>query len=393
MVKRQFGSRLRQLLRNFPIVCVLGPRQCGKTTFIKVVLPTWQYLDLEKPSDFTRLSQDPEDALKRLKYRFILDEAQQLPELFPILRSFVDQNRQKKGQLVLLGSASPRLISQVSETLAGRIGFLDMTPFQWHEVKGKVARLNFESLWFRGGFPDACLKASNVARLDWYEAYTRTFIERDLSALGIAISPAQMRKLWMMLAHTNGNIWNASQLAASLGVSYHTVNRYTDILEQTFLVRRLSPYHANVGKRLVKSPKIYLRDTGLLHYFLGIQNQKTLEIHPSRGTSWEGFVIEQIIGAFNLTSPGAQPFFWRTASGVEADLLIEKGGRIIPFEIKLHTSPTNREVAGLLSCMRDLKLRLGYVLYPGKKDYSLGHGIAAISAERLMSSPEQVTKL
>jgi len=393
MIERHFLKRLRQLLKNFPIVCVLGPRQCGKTTFIQAALPRWQYLDLERPSDFARLSQDPEDALNRLKQRFILDEAQHLPEVFPILRSAVDRSRNRKGQIVLLGSASPILIKQISESLAGRVGFLDLTPFQWEEIHKTVSKLNLETLWFRGGFPDVCLAKSARMRLDWFEAYTRTFIERDLSALGIAVTSSQMRKLWTMLAHYHGQIWNASQLAASLGISYHTVNRYTDILEYTFLIRKLPPYYANVGKRLVKSPKMYFRDTGLLHYFLGIHQLDTLAVHPSRGASWEGFVIEQVLNAFALHSPEAQAFYWRTATGVEVDLLVARGTRLIPFEIKLHTSPTKRDAKGLISCMKDLDLQSGYVLYPGVENYSLGDGISVISTEHLLSNPTMFNKL
>ncbi len=393
MIERRFAERLRRLLKTFPVVCVLGPRQCGKTTFIKTALPEWEYLDLEKPSDLARVSQDPEDALHRLQRRFILDEAQQCPELFPVLRSFVDEQRTAKGRLALLGSASPTLIRQISESLAGRAGFLDMTPFLWMEVKRRGRRSALETLWYRGGFPDAYLQSSNTGRIDWFDAYTRTFIERDLSALGIRISAPRMRTLWTMLAHAHGGVWSASRLAASLGVSYHTVNHYTDILEQTFLVRKLPPYHANIGKRMVKSPKIYLRDSGLLHYFLGIHDPKRLHVHPSRGASWEGFVIEQLISAFQLHAPGSQAFFWRTSGGAEVDLLVAKGDRLIPFEIKLHSAPKRSDARGLISCMEDLRLSRGYVLYPGGEDYSLGDGIRALSTEKILGDPLRLMKL
>ncbi len=370
----------------------MGPRQSGKTTFIRSALSEWKYLDLERPSDYIRLSGDPEDALRRLKRHFILDEAQQLPLLFPVLRSFVDQQRKKNGQLVLLGSASLSLIKQISETLAVREGFLDVTPFHWNEVQGRK-RVTLETLWYRGGFPDAFMISSDKKRIDWFDAYTRTFIERDLTALGINISAPQMRKLWTMLSHVNGAIWNASQLASSMGVSFHTINRYTDILEQTFLIRKLPPYFANIGKRIVKSPKVYFRDTGLLHYFLGIHESKSLQVHPARGTSWEGFVIEQVISVFQLLSPGCQAFYWRTAAGVEVDLLVKRGERLIPLEIKLHSSPSVRDVSGLVSCMKDLKLDSGYVLYPGGEDYSIGQGITVLSTKKLLAQPEQLIKL
>ncbi|MCP4041975.1 MAG: DUF4143 domain-containing protein [Gammaproteobacteria bacterium] len=256
-----------------------------------------------------------------------------------------------------------------------------MAPFRWCEIKGANHRMDLATLWYRGGFPDAFLKSTDSARLDWFDAYARTFIERDLTALGIAISPPRMRKLWTMLAHYNGNLWNASQLAASMGVSYHTINRYTDILEQTFLIRRLPPWFANIGKRLVKSTKIYFRDSGLLHYFLGIHNPKMLDVHPSRGASWEGFIIDQLISAFEINFPGSQPFFWRTARGAEVDLLMARGDEIMPFEIKLHSAPKRRDVASLISCMGDLGIERGYVIYPGKERYSLGAGIVVLPAE------------
>lgn len=392
MIKRHFSERLSTLLKRFPIVCVLGPRQSGKTTFIRTALHQWRYLDLEKPSDYVRLSEDPEDGLKRLKEHFILDEAQQLPAIFPVLRSFIDDSRKKNGQIVLLGSASLSLIRQISETLAGRAAFLDITPFHWNEVYGEKG-ITLETLWYRGGFPDAFLKTSDSDRADWFEAYTRTFIERDLLAMGISISAPQMRKLWTMLAHFNGSVWNASQLAASMGTSFHTINRYTDILEQTFLIRKLPPYFTNIGKRLVKSPKVYFRDTGLLHYFVGIHDAKALSVYPGRGASWEGFVIEQVINSFQLFSPGSQAFYWRTAAGAEADLLIQKGNRLIPFEIKLHSAPSAKDVPGLISCMKDLSLDRGYVIYPGHDEYSLGGGIIVLPAEDLLSNPDWFKKL
>lgn len=386
MLKRAASSRLTELLRAFPLVSILGPRQCGKTTFIRSALGGWRYLDLERPSEAAVLSEDPEYGLGKLGSRFILDEAQRLPQVFPVLRGHVDQKRRTMGQAVLLGSASPRLIKHVSESLAGRVGFLEMTPFQWWETR-TAGRGGLERLWLRGGFPDAFLARSETARRDWFEAYTRTFIERDLPALGIDVSAAQMRKLWIMLAHANGGLWNASQLAASLGTSYHTVNRYVDILEQTFLVRRLEPYFANLGKRLTKSPKLYLRDSGLLHYFLGLHDEAALDAHPARGASWEGFLVEQTANLLRLFAPGSEAYFWRTAAGAEVDLLIRHRGRLIPFEIKRHSSPSREAARGLASCMRDLKIGRGYVLYPGKEEYSLGDGIFVLSAEKQLADP------
>jgi hypothetical protein len=202
-----------------------------------------------------------------------------------------------------------------------------------------------------------------------------------------------MRRLWTMLAWSNARLWNASELASSLGISYHTVNRYVDILEQTFLVRRLAPYFANVGKRLVKSPKVYFRDTGLLHYFLGIHSRRLLEAHPARGGSWEAFVIDQLISAFGRCVPGAQTFFYRTAQGDEVDLLVEAAGRLVAVEVKLHTAPGRKETLGLRRCMTQLKLARGYLVHSGRQDYSLGGGVRALSAARLLGSVERVGEL
>ena len=392
MIKRYASNLLLEKLKRFPIVTILGARQCGKTTFIKQLLPTWTYLDMEKPSDLAPFSQDPESRIRQLKSKIIVDEAQRLPEIFPLLRSVVDEEK-RNGRFVLLGSASPTLIQHISESLAGRTAFLDMTPFRWNEVSEKRDDFSFDALWLRGGFPQPFLEKKSDPRADWYEAYTRTFIERDLAALGIDIAAPQMRKLWTMLAHLNGGIWNASTLAASLGVSYHTVNRYTDILEQTFLVRKLQPYFVNLGKRIIKSPKIYFRDTGLLHYFLGIHDKTALNTHPARGLSWESFLLEQIVTGFQMITPRAQPTYYRTSGGIEIDLLIERGTHMVPFEIKLHSAPTRKDVPGLVKGMEDLKLKKGYVLYPGREDYSLGSGITVLSAEKILKNIKNLAAL
>jgi len=384
MIDRAYGASLRALLRRFPAVTILGPRQCGKTTFIRRELSDWTYVDLERPADATPLAADPEARLGQLGDRVVLDEAQRLPELFPVLRGLIDRRRSRKGRFVLLGSASPSLVRGISESLAGRTAFLDLPPFRWDEVEGRRTAGGLATLWLRGGYPDAFLARGDGARHDWMEAYTRAFIERDLPAMGIDVSASQMRKLWTMLAHVNGGVWNASQLAASMGVSYHTVNRYVDILEQAFLVRKLAPYFANVGKRLVKSPKLYFRDSGLLHYFLGIRSARQLETHPARGASWESFLLDQLLSAYRRHDPGGQAWFWRTAQGDEVDLLIETGARLVPFEAKLHSAPKPDEARGLFRCMADLKLPRGYVVYPGRDRYSLGRGVTAVPARSLL---------
>ncbi len=393
MVPRAYLATLRRLLRAFPAVTVLGPRQCGKTTFIRRALPGWTYLDLERPSDLASLVADPEARLEQLGDRIILDEAQRAPELYPVLRSLIDRQRRKRGRFLLLGSASPSLAHGISETLAGRTAFLDLPPFRWDEVGGRREKDGLSSLWLRGGFPDAFLERDDARRNDWLEAYTRAFIERDLPGIGIEVSAPRMRKLWTMLAHANAGIWNASQLAASLGTSYHTVNRYVDVLEQAFLVRKLPPYYANVGKRLVKSPKLYFRDTGLLHYFLGIRSAADLSTHPARGSSFEAFVVDQLLSAYGRVVPGAQGYFWRTAQGEEVDILVDLGARRLPFEIKLHSAPGRGDTLGLRRCMHDLGLPRGYLLYPGKTRYSLGDGVMALPVEATLARPADLVAL
>jgi len=393
MIERHYTALLRRLLRQFPAVTVLGPRQCGKTTFIRQTLPEWTYLDLERPSDAIPLTADSEARLQQLGEHVIFDEAQRVPELFSVLRGVIDARRSRRGRFVLLGSASPSLIRDISESLAGRTAFLDLAPFRWDEVARRRNPRGLMTLWFRGGFPQAYLERGNQGRWTWLEAYTRAFIERDLAALGVEVSAVQMRKLWTMLAHCNGGVWNASQLASSLGISYHTVNRYVDILEQTFLVRKLPPFSANIRKRLVKSPKVYFRDTGLLHYFLGIRDEPTLEVHPARGLSWEAFIIDQLISAYQRLAAGSQAFFWRTAQGDEVDLLMDVGGRRVPFEVRLHSAPTPHEAQGLRRCMQDLGLSRGYLIYPGATNYSLGASITALSASRLLIRPQSVLRL
>jgi predicted AAA+ superfamily ATPase len=225
------------------------------------------------------------------------------------------------------------------------------------------------------------------------DAYTRAFIERDLPTLGVSVSAPLMRRLWTMLAHLSGGLWNASQLGASLGVSYHTVDRYADILEQAFLVRKLRPYFANLGKRLVKSPKLYFRDTGLLHYFLGIRSREDLDVHPVRGASWEAFIIDQLLSAYDREHREARAWFWRTAQGDEVDLLMETSSGLVPFEIKLHSAPSAADAKGLRRCMTDLHLERGYLVHSGNEQYSLGAGVTAVPARRLLRRPSVVRTL
>jgi len=390
MLDRVYAKDLLAKLASFPVVTVLGARQCGKTTLVREALKDWSYFDMERPSHRTAFEEDPEGRLREVGQRVVLDEAQQVPGLFPVLRSFVDERRQQMGQYVLLGSASPSLVRSISETLAGRTAFVEMTPFLWSEVAAVVPGVRAGDLWLRGGFPDAFLARDDAVRHDWLEGYARTFIERDLSSLGIEVSPALMRRLWTMLAHVNGGFWNASSIASSLGVSYHTVNRYVEILEQTFLVRRLPPYHANIGKRLVKSPKLLFRDTGLLHYFLGIHCQEELSVRPERGASWEAFICEQLITLSALRRPGTQAWCWRTSAGAEVDLLLDGPGGLVPVEVKLHSAPGTDAVRGLRACMGDLGLKRGVVVSGGQESYALADGVRVMPAGEALGNVERI---
>jgi uncharacterized protein len=392
VLPRAAEAELQRKLRAFPIVTVLGPRQAGKTTLVRGVLPTWRYLDLERPSDVTPLRNDPEDRLRSLGDRVILDEAQLAPEIFPVLRGLVDERRSKNGRYVMLGSASPALVQGIGESLAGRTAFLELRPFQWDEL-ADMKRSSLDDLWLRGGFPEAYRSANATRRFDWFDAYVRTFIERDLVALGIDVSASRMRQLWGLLAHAHGGLWNSSRVAASLGTSYHTVNRYLDILEQAFLVRRLPPFLPNLSKRLTKSPKVYLRDTGTLHHFLGIQARDQLDVSPYRGMSWESLVVEHAIAAAEREMPGARGYFFRTATGVEVDLVIQHGRELLPFEIKTHTSPGRDQLGGLMTFMRDAGARRGYVIARSAEDYSVGDDIRVLSANKLLADPRRFASL
>ena len=385
-IVRTSGQELERKLKSFPAVVILGPRQCGKTTLVKQVLPKWKYLDLERPSDSRPMQADAEARLRQLGDHVIMDEAQALPALFPVLRALIDEKRKVNGRYVLLGSASPELVKGLSESLAGRVAFVELTPFLYPEIQGEGdAGLSLDYLWLRGGFPDAYLQKDSRVRTDWYEAYQKTFLERDLNLLQTGANPALLGKLWALFAHVHGGIWNASSFSAALGVSYHTVNRYADIMEGSFLIRRLPPYFANLGKRMVKSPKLYLRDTGLLHHFLGIQSQEVLDVHPARGASWESLVVEGLMAQWKLQDSAAKFHYWRTAAGAEVDLLVESKGKLHPYEVKVHSSPVLNDVRGLCACMEDLGLKKGTVVCNAKEAYAMGKGLTAVPATEALA--------
>ena len=374
MIPRKLKENIIRSLDQFPVVGILGSRQVGKTTLEKEIKTNISrscvYLDLELPSDINKL-QDPELYLGQFtgtNTLVIIDEIQRMPDLFPLLRALVDQDR-KPGAFLILGSASRDLIEQSSESLAGRIVYHELMPFNTKEVD--TSRDNINKLWLYGGYPDSFLTASNEKSFNWRQAFIKTYLERDIPQLGIRIPTPQLRRFWTMIAHCHGQLWNASMIAKSLGVTAPTVKHYLDILEETFIIRQLSPYYANIKKRLVKSPKVYIRDSGLLHALLMSRNLDDLLSNPLVGNSWEGFIIEQVIG---LLPPGCEAYFYRTGAGAEIDLVIfgiQK--KSIAVEIKYSSAPKLSK--GFWSAFEDLGCETGFVIYPGSESYPLGKGV------------------
>ena len=382
-VKRTISEKLAKYLKLFPIVVIVGPRQSGKTTFAKMELPEWRYFDMEKPSDYGRVSADIEFFLEQYGEHCIIDEAQILSELFPALRSYVDRKREKKGRIVLLGSVNPLLVKNISETLAGRVGFIEIHPFSYSEANG-LRKMELENFWLTGGYPEPLLWNEND-RLVWMEQYVRTFVERDVFALlKTSFSPQQQIQLLTMIAHNHARLWNASQTASAFGVSYHTVNRYVELLETYFLVDRLVPYYQNVGKRLVKSYKIYFRDTGLLHYLLNISSIEALRTSPYRGFSFEGFVIEQLKHKHIRESSGASFYFYRTSQGDEIDFLVHDKKGLHAYEIKTSTTINAGDLKGFKRSLEQLGLRKGTVVYFGKEDFRLDKQIEVKTMNNLL---------
>lgn len=378
MLNRRLYPIIEHALEQFPAVALLGPRQAGKTTLARTITAGRAgslYLDLERPSDLAKLA-DPELFLSRHAGRLVvLDEIQRRPELFSILRALIDDNR-RPGRFLLLGSASPQLLQQASESLAGRISFHELSPFDVSEIQPTFAEL--PSFWLRGGYPLSWLAKTDEASAEWRESFIVTHLERDIPAFGIRVPGTTLRRFWQMLAHLHGQMWNASRLASGFGVSAPTVQHYLDILEATYMVRRLPPLHANLSKRLVKSPKIYLRDSGLLHALLGLRSLEDLAGHPVVGASWEGWVLEQI--AQLLPSPW-QLSFYRTAAGAEIDVVVERGNKKIGFEIKFSSAPALSK--GFWSAVDDLALERVYVIAPVEVGYPLGQNVDVVPAIEL----------
>ena len=379
-------KKIVDLSRRFPAVSILGPRQIGKSTLARLAFPNFAYLDMETPGDFTRLLADPEFVLSQNR-GLIVDEAQRLPALFPVLRSFLDGH--PRHRVVLLGSASPHLVTQISESLAGRVALFELDGVSIYEEK-------MESLWLRGGFPRVHWSRPRSKPEEWYPAYLRTCLEQDIPQLGFRISTLRMRNLLTMLAHSHGGICNLSELGGSLGINYHSVAHILDVFEGVFIVRRLPPYYANIGKRLVKSPKLYLRDTGILHSLLGIPFAKAaLLAHPKAGASFEGFCIEQIVMHARLADPSAQGFFFRTHDGLEVDLLLQLAGELIPIEIKMGIAPP--DTRSLEGCIKALSLKRGRVVNLSSEPIEICRGIVMSGLKELLEDlglqPDQSTSL
>ena len=351
MIQRLVKKTLRNRLADAPAVALLGPRQVGKTTLARHLSD--RYFDLEQESERLRLDLEWEDVTHGAPI-VVLDEAQTFPEVFARLRGTIDADRKRNGRFLLLGSVSPALMTQVSESLAGRLSIVELTPLLWNEVPTQAAQ---DRLWLMGGFPDGgVLKPRTFPQ--WYDDYARLLIERDLPTWGLPAKPRTTARLFKMLAAVHGQLWNASQLGKSLGLTYHTVNSYLDYLEGAFLIRRLPAYHANVRKRLVKSPKIYWRDTGFLHALMGVTESSALLEQPWVGASWEGFVIEQILGHLSARGRRFDAHHFRTSDGKELDLVLELEGETWAVEVKLTASPGPHdmrrldEVANLIGANR-----------------------------------------
>lgn len=361
-------TQIETALSRSRITLLIGPRQCGKTTLARQFVPSDSpnYFDLEDPISLARL-EEPMTALASLTGLVVIDEVQRRPELFPVLRVLADR-QPLPARFLILGSAAPELLRQSSESLAGRMEIVPMSGFSLAETGIEQHTRH----WLRGGFPCSYLAASDTDSFAWLKSFTLTLVERDIPQLGIGVPAAMLIRFWTMLAHCHGQIWNAASPARSLGVSEPTVRRYLDLLEGVFMVRQLRPWHANLKKRQVKSPKVYFRDTGVLHHLLGIRSEQELLHHPTCGASWEGYVIEE---AIRTVSPD-EAYFWATHNGAELDLLLVKDGRRIGIECKRTDAP--RLTPSIRLSLADLELDRLVVIYPGNRRYSLAEGVDVV---------------
>jgi len=371
-------ATLHRMLRRHPVVGIIGARQVGKTTLARMLMrgesqPTHLF-DLEKPEDLTRLT-DPMLALEPLRGLVVIDEIQRYPDLFKVLRVLADRPR-RPSRFLVLGSASPELLRQTAETLAGRIAY--------HHLGGlaldEVGKRNLDRLWRRGGFPPSYLARSEQASFEWRRGFVKTFLERDLPQLGVNVSSATMRRFWTMLAHYHGQVWNASEIGRSFAVADTTVRGYLDRLTSALVVRQLAPWHENIAKRQVRSPKVYLADSGLLHTLLNLRTVADVEAHPKVGASWEGFVVDQLICRLGVEAD--ECFFWATHAGAELDLLVVRGKTRLGFEIKRTTAPVMTRSVRI--AIQDLKLSGLDIVHAGKHSFPLDKHVRAISVSRLL---------
>lgn len=374
--RESFLSQLAHALRAAPVVAILGPRQCGKTTLVRDYLgqvADATYFDLEDPLHEARL-ENPQLVLSALQGLVVIDEIQHKPELFQLLRVLADREG-SPAQFLILGSASPDLVRNASESLAGRVRFLDLGGFDATEVGFD----NWQRLWLRGGFPRSFLSGNEAESLNWRSDFIRTFLTRDIPQLGITIPAQQLRRFWTMVAHYHGQMWNASEIAGSLAVNYKTAQRYLDILTGAFMVRQLQAWTENRGKRVRKAPKLYLRDSGLVHSLLGIEALDQLQSHPKLGASWEGFALEHVTRMLGIGD--SEAYFWATHGGAEVDLFFIKGGRRYGFELKYGDAP--RSTKSMHIAIDDLSLDELFVIYPGSTDYPLAERIRVVGFENL----------
>ena len=386
MERKKLVQHVSELLQVFRVVALLGPRQSGKTTLARQFAASGaepfndalNYFDLEDPAHLERLT-TPKLALEKLNGLVVIDEIQHRPDLFPILRVLADR-AQNPAQFLILGSASRDLIRQGAETLAGRIGFVEVTPFSLVETGADTT----DTLWLRGGFPLSFLAASDEASWLWREAYVKTFLERDIPALGIQIPASTLRRFWMMLAHYHGQQFNASELGKSLGVADTTVSRYLDVLTGTFMVRRLTPWFENIKKRQIKTPKIYFRDSGILHRLLGIPAMEQMVTHPKLGASWEGFALEHVIRASGVSEE--ETYYWGVHNQAELDLLLFRGGRRLGFEVKYTDTP--KVTASQRAALEHLRLDSLTLVCPGSASYPLDDKIQVCGLTHLIQTQE-----
>jgi hypothetical protein len=366
-------SALRTALRRSPVVALIGPRQCGKTTAARWILPqdAPSYFDLEDPASLARLD-EPMNALEGLRGVVVIDEIQRRPGLFPVLRVLADR-RPLRARFLVLGSASPALLRQSSESLAGRLETITLGGFRLDELGERALARH----WRRGGFPPSYLARTEQDSSHWRQQFIQRFLERDLPQLGVGIPAPTLLRFWTMLAHYHGNVWNAAEPARSLGLSQPTVRHYLDLMTQLFMVRQLPPWHQNLGKRQVKSPKVYVRDTGLLHQLLGVRTERDLLGHPKRGASWEGYALGEVV---KLAEPD-EIYFWATHTGAELDLLLFKRGRRYGLEVKHQDAP--RLTPSMRIALKDLRLDHLTVLYPGSRAYELDRRVSVVPLARL----------